>query len=63
MKSSVATVLEMYEAPHFPFKSLSQTVLDLGLEKATTVTGQQFLEANSVRSPPYFPFLEVAINR
>ena len=48
MKKTVGTFLRMYEEPHFPFRSLSETADDLGLNKITGVTGAQFLEANRI---------------
>lgn len=48
MKKTVGTFLRMYEEPHFPFRSLSGTADDLGLNKITGVTGAQFLEANRI---------------
>ena len=51
MKKTVKAFLKMYDEPHFPFKDLSQTVYDLGLTEATAVTGEQFLQANSIQGP------------
>lgn len=48
MKKTVGTFLRMYEEPHFPFRSLSETAYDLGLTRITGVTGAQFLEANRI---------------
>lgn len=48
VKKTVGTFLRMYEEPHFPFRSLSGTADDLGLNKITGVTGAQFLEANRI---------------
>lgn len=48
MKAAVGDFLRMYEAPYFPFRSLSQTVFELGLEQYTSVTGQQLLRAHDV---------------
>ncbi|ETS85460.1 hypothetical protein PFICI_03485 [Pestalotiopsis fici W106-1] len=44
VKETVATFLKLYEAPHFPFRSLTTRVYELGLHKITGLTGQQFLE-------------------
>jgi prenylcysteine oxidase/farnesylcysteine lyase len=51
MKSTVGKFLKMYEEPHFPFRSLSQAAYDLGLTDITSLTGEQFLEANNIRPP------------
>lgn len=48
--SVVGRFLEMYKAPHFPFKSLTQTAEDLELTKLTGMTGSQFLDENDVCS-------------
>lgn len=48
MKKTVGTFLRMYEEPHFPFRSLSETAYELELNKITGVTGAQFLEANRI---------------
>ncbi|KAL8999626.1 MAG: hypothetical protein Q9169_001586 [Polycauliona sp. 2 TL-2023] len=48
MKKTVGSFLKIYNAPFFPFKSLTETAVDLDLLGATTVEGQQFLEANGV---------------
>ncbi|GAM41260.1 hypothetical protein TCE0_042f14259 [Talaromyces pinophilus] len=48
MKNTVNKFLEMYKPPYFPFSSLSATVQDLDLHKATAVTGTQFLETNGI---------------
>lgn len=50
VKKTVDAFLNMYEEPHFPFRSLSETAYELGLTKITGVTGQQLLEANHVGS-------------
>ncbi|KAL5354025.1 hypothetical protein ACLOAV_000110 [Pseudogymnoascus australis] len=51
MKATVAKFLKLYEAPFFPFRSLSERVVELDLVSATGVTGDQLLEANSVYPP------------
>lgn len=54
MKKTVATFLELYEPPMFPFRSLTQRVQELGLDKITGLTGEQFLAENKVISfPPH----------
>ncbi|KAI9797834.1 MAG: hypothetical protein M1835_006356 [Candelina submexicana] len=51
MKQTVDTFLKMYEAPYFPFRSLSDTAFDLGLTPVTSSTGEQFLAANKIHPP------------
>ncbi|CAL8578008.1 hypothetical protein XPA_003810 [Xanthoria parietina] len=48
MKKTVGSFLKMYDPPSFPFKSIADTAMELGLLDSTTATGQQFLEANGV---------------
>ncbi|KAF9872835.1 prenylcysteine oxidase [Colletotrichum karsti] len=48
VQSTVATFLQLYEAPHFPFRSLTQRAFELDLLKATSVTGDQFLANNEI---------------
>ena len=48
VKSTVAKFLNLYERPHFPFRSLTQRAFELGLERITGVTGEQFLADNKV---------------
>lgn len=48
MQSTVGNFRKLYEAPFFPFRSLSARALDLGLTQVTGVTGEQFLAANGV---------------
>ncbi|KAL8948937.1 MAG: hypothetical protein Q9222_004913 [Ikaeria aurantiellina] len=48
MKKTVGSFLKMYDAPHFPFTSLSGVAFDLDLLGATAATGKEFLEANGV---------------
>lgn len=48
MQRTVATFLKLYEAPYFPFRSLSTRAYELDLAKATGVTGQQFLADNGI---------------
>lgn len=47
-KRTVGSFLKMYQAPYFPFTSLSRTAYDLDLLPATAVTGQQYLESNGI---------------
>lgn len=48
VKSTVGTFLKLYEAPYFPFRSLTQRVFELGLNKITAVTGEQYLAENKI---------------
>ncbi|KAI9788082.1 MAG: hypothetical protein M1816_007213 [Peltula sp. TS41687] len=48
MKSTVGTFLKMYEAPHFPFGSLSDTAHGLGLTSFTSSTGEQILKTHGI---------------
>ncbi|KAM0327236.1 hypothetical protein ACHAQA_006371 [Verticillium albo-atrum] len=48
VKSTVATFLQIYEAPYFPFRSLTQVVQDLDLLKITGITGTQFLAEHEI---------------
>ncbi|KAL8724747.1 MAG: hypothetical protein Q9181_006694 [Wetmoreana brouardii] len=48
MKKTVGSFLKMYDAPHFPFASLSEVAFDLDLLGATAATGTQFLQANGI---------------
>lgn len=48
MKSTVGKFRALYAAPFFPFRSLSDRALDLGLTAITGVTGEQLLTANGV---------------
>jgi prenylcysteine oxidase/farnesylcysteine lyase len=47
-ESVIGKFLAMYEAPLFPFSSLSEAVEDAGLLPATGSTGEQFLSANGI---------------
>ncbi|KFY41296.1 hypothetical protein V495_04992 [Pseudogymnoascus sp. VKM F-4514 (FW-929)] len=51
MKATVAKFLELYKPPFFPFRSLTERVIELDLVSATGVTGDQLLAANSVYPP------------
>ncbi|KAH6686796.1 prenylcysteine oxidase [Plectosphaerella plurivora] len=48
VRSTVATFLKLYEAPHFPFKSLTERAFDLGLLDITAVPGTEFLSQNGI---------------
>ncbi|KAF2144792.1 uncharacterized protein K452DRAFT_316712 [Aplosporella prunicola CBS 121167] len=48
MKKTVGKFLEMYAAPHFPFKSLSDKAHELGLVEASAATGEEFLRKNGI---------------
>ena len=50
MKSTVGSFRKLYERPVFPFRSLTERVYELGLEKATAITGEQYLKQNGVSS-------------
>ena len=50
MKSTVGKFRKLYEYPFFPFRSLSDRALDLGLTDITALTGEQLLSANNVSS-------------
>ncbi|KAI2627736.1 prenylcysteine oxidase [Hypoxylon sp. NC1633] len=51
VQETIATFLKLYEAPYFPFRSLSTRAYDLGLVKITSLTGQQFLAQNQLDGP------------
>ncbi|KXJ90170.1 prenylcysteine oxidase [Microdochium bolleyi] len=44
----VNTFLQLYERPHFPFRSLSARAFELGLTKITGLTAEQFLTENKL---------------
>ena len=46
----IGRFLRLYEAPHFPFRSLTEKAEELELTKLTGVTGSQFLDASGVSS-------------
>lgn len=50
MKETVGRFLKMYEAPHFPWLSLTRVARDLGLTDVTVVTGKQFLGEKGVNA-------------
>lgn len=51
VSSVVGRFFKLYEAPFFPFRSLTDTLYDLDLISATGVTGEQLLTANNVSLP------------
>ncbi|KAI1498007.1 hypothetical protein F5X99DRAFT_394855 [Biscogniauxia marginata] len=51
VQETVATFLQLYHAPNFPFRSLSTRAYELGLVKITGFTGQQFLAENKLDGP------------
>lgn len=51
MKATVAKFFKLYQPPFFPFRSLSERVVELDLVSATGVTGDQLLASNSVYPP------------
>jgi prenylcysteine oxidase / farnesylcysteine lyase len=48
MKSTVAKFLKMYTEPIFPWKSLTDVAMRVGLLDATASTGKQFLKENGI---------------
>ncbi|KAI9643190.1 hypothetical protein NHQ30_007806 [Ciborinia camelliae] len=48
MKTVVGKFLQLYEAPYFPFRSLSERVEELDLKTVASVTGEQFLADNQI---------------
>jgi len=48
MKDTVGKFKQLYVAPFFPFRSLSDRALDLGLTPVTSLTGEQLLAENNV---------------
>lgn len=50
MKATVGKFLKLYDAPFFPFRSLSDRALDLDLTPVTSMTGEQLLAENNVSS-------------
>ncbi|TGJ87857.1 hypothetical protein E0Z10_g957 [Xylaria hypoxylon] len=51
VQGTIATFLKLYEAPFFPFRSLSTRAFQLDLVKITGMTGRQFLAANNLDGP------------
>ncbi|EMR85927.1 putative prenylcysteine oxidase protein [Botrytis cinerea BcDW1] len=48
MKTVVAKFLQLYEAPYFPFRSLTERIEELDLKSVASVTGEQFLAQNNI---------------
>lgn len=48
MQKSVGKFLSLYDAPYFPFKSLTQRTYELELLEETSLTGEEFLRKNKV---------------
>ncbi|KAK6544199.1 hypothetical protein TWF694_000902 [Orbilia ellipsospora] len=51
VKETVGNFLKMYEEPVFPWKSLTQTAMDLDLIPATSTPGSQFLTTHKIGAP------------
>ncbi|KAK6363149.1 hypothetical protein TWF730_000596 [Orbilia blumenaviensis] len=51
VKETVGNFLKMYEAPVFPWKSLTTTAYELELLPALTNTGLKFLKSNNINPP------------
>jgi len=51
MTSTVGKFRKLYEQPFFPFRSLSDRALDLDLISVTSITGEQYLNANKIGAP------------
>ncbi|CAJ2509396.1 Uu.00g144220.m01.CDS01 [Anthostomella pinea] len=51
VQETVGTFLKLYEAPYFPFRSLTTRAYQLGLVKVTGLTGEQFLAENKLDGP------------
>ena len=49
MKKSISTFLKIYQAPIFPFASLSQAAEELGLTDLTAESGAELLESKGIR--------------
>lgn len=47
-KAAFGKFMKLYQAPFFPFRSLTERAIDLDLISMTTVTGRQYLESNNV---------------
>ncbi|OJD37979.1 prenylcysteine lyase [Diplodia corticola] len=48
MKKTVGAFLNMYDAPHFPWTSISEIAHELGLVDASAATGAEFLRKNGI---------------
>jgi len=51
MKETTGKFFKMYDAPHFPFSDLSQTIYDVGLTDIIASTGEQYLKGNNIEAP------------
>ena len=51
MKATIAKFMNMYKAPYFPFRSLSDTAQHLDLHRWTGLTGAQLLQENKIYAP------------
>src|SRR5690606_2903541 len=51
MKATVSKFLNMYDAPTFPYRSLTEVADKLGLLEVTGLTGDQFLAKNGLAGP------------
>lgn len=51
MKATIAKFLNLYQAPYFPFRSLTERANELDLLEATSLTGEEFLRKNNVGLP------------
>lgn len=51
MKATVGKFMNMYKAPYFPFRSLSETAQRLDLHRSTGLTGAQLLRENKIYAP------------
>lgn len=54
VKRVVGVFSNLYDEPYFPFRSLTRRVFELGLEKVTSVTGEQLLAENKVGRVCFF---------
>ena len=48
VKATVGKFLQLYTEDHFPFRSLTAKVFELGLVKETGITGTELLKQNNV---------------
>ncbi|KAF7914213.1 uncharacterized protein EAF01_000619 [Botrytis porri] len=48
MKNVVGKFVQLYEAPYFPFRSLTERIEELDLKTVASVTGEQFLAQNNI---------------
>lgn len=63
MKTVVAKFLQLYEAPYFPFRSLTERIEELDLKSVASVTGEQFLAQNNVSLTACPIILKLTISR